>query len=544
MNAFDTRLKNNLFPEMPASFSNRVQKALKTAGVEQKSARPLWIAATAVAAVAAAASLLLVVTNAIRDGGRQNELAPVDTPQTGIETSVPHSSMGPDWNWNTSILSAVNKEAQYTDADVEHYGRAILSFLHELGESEPEELWILCVRSTENFLPANDTGSYVKCELVLAQSSFEPTDGPNLYCIQKHADGEVLWGTIDGSAGPHRVLAKAYGQQRWFFFGSNTNAAGESLGHVSAGYLTGGEPGTDVEFGASLSTDEAREPFKISRHFQQLREYYLVTDGSADLDDAPDLSLLLVTEHSNYAYPIRTGVPELTVITAEEASGLHQHLETIAAQTAKPYDGTNVKNLTVQSDGIAASYADAILAWLKQGGIEPKDLWICGAAPFAYAEENPTDEAYVLAQYTFDGEAGPELFYCQNGTIRWQTNGYDPFRLNTVYDPIRQQNCVFGASPFFDNGPVPVKDAEITYGTAEWSQTNGFSVELPLHEVQTRLAGEHAEWAGEFFLCPYPKETSILSLTFTAHSGETYAPALDTVNTLIASVAPCGVTGS
>ena len=44
MNAFDTRLKNNLFPEMPASFSNGIRKAMNQAGVEPVTS-PLFVVA-------------------------------------------------------------------------------------------------------------------------------------------------------------------------------------------------------------------------------------------------------------------------------------------------------------------------------------------------------------------------------------------------------------------------------------------------------------------------------------------------------------------
>ena len=64
MNAFDIRLQNNLFPDMPPSFSDSVHQALRKAGVQRKVTRAPWIAATAVTALASAAAFVLILSNA------------------------------------------------------------------------------------------------------------------------------------------------------------------------------------------------------------------------------------------------------------------------------------------------------------------------------------------------------------------------------------------------------------------------------------------------------------------------------------------------
>lgn len=542
MNAFDTRLLNNLFPDMPASFETGVHKALKKAGVKPKTDRPFWIAATAIAATAAAASLLLVLTSAFR-GNRHNEVAPGPSAQA---TALPRASSQPDWQWNTGIFAADLQDSRYTQEDAERCGRCILSFLHEIGESEPDELWIIRMKSTESFLPQDDTGNDRSCVLVLAQSRFGESDGPDLYCIQGHADGEVLWGTIDGAPGPHRVLAEAYGQQRWMVFGTNTESNGTPIGHIKAGYLTGGEPGTDVEFGALLTTEESRKPFVNSKHLDRLTEYYLVTDGASDPSSILNRTLLLVTSQASYTFPIRDNVPELQALTAEEAAAIRKDLDALTRPrpTPTPVAGTTVTNLCNLGDGEIQRYADAVLAWLKAGGTEPQTLWLCGYAPFSFSEEEPTDEAYLLAQYEFEGETGPELFLCKDGTILWQTTGYDPYAINTVYDPIEDQNCVFGASPYYDNGPVPVKEVKLSLssgsGTVHWASQDGisFAMELPLETVLSRLGGQQRSSAREYFLCPYPKNMTITGITFIAQNGDSYSPAVDTVNRLAAKNVP------
>ena len=386
----------------------------------------------------------------------------------------------------------------------------------------------------------------MSCVLVLAQSRFGASDGPDLYCIQGHADGEVLWGTIDGAPGPHRVLAEAYGQQRWMVFGTNTESNGTPIGHIKAGYLTGGEPGTDVEFGALLTTEESRKPFVNSKHLDRLTEYYLVTDGESDPSSILNRTLLLVTSQASYTFPIRDNVPELQALTAEEAAAIRKDLDALTRPrpTPTPVAGTTVTNLCNLGDGEIQRYADAVLAWLKAGGTEPQTLWLCGYAPFSFSEEEPTDEAYLLAQYEFEGETGPELFLYKDGTILWQTTGYDPYAINTVYDPIEDQNCVFGESPYYDNGPVPVKEVKLSLssdsGTVHWASQDGisFAMELPLETVLSRLGGQQRSSAREYFLCPYPKNMTITGITFIAQNGDSYSPAVDTVNRLAAKNVP------
>ena len=88
MNAFDTRLINDLFPEMPESFEKSVQKALKKTGAQKHTVQP-WKIVSVVAAVAAvAASFMLVLTSAFQTG-QKHEIAP--------GTSMPDGTVEVGW---------------------------------------------------------------------------------------------------------------------------------------------------------------------------------------------------------------------------------------------------------------------------------------------------------------------------------------------------------------------------------------------------------------------------------------------------------------
>ena len=533
MSTFDIRLKNGLFPDMPESYTNCVHRALEKVGVKPK--RRISIVSVAIAAASIAASFAVILTGAVLHH-QSPESRPgnnVGTDVASTPASVPMASAEPGWNGTTQIIAAKDPDEHYSDADADRFGRIILSFLHECGESEPEELWILRMRPLFETLPTDDTVSYIASVLVLAQSRFGESDGPDLYCIQAHNDGEVLWGTQDGSFGPQRVLSESNGQKRWMIFGTNSTEDG-SMGHIKAGYLTGGEDGTDIEFSAFLTNDESRKPFADSRHTDRLSEYYLTVVGESDLEHVLDLSLLLITDRSNYAFPIRDHVPELVTVSAADATRIRENIENLSSNTAKN-DETTVYNLSNQTSDAAEAYAEAILHWLALRGTKPDELWICGTAQFAFSQEEPDDKAYILAMYEFDGETGPELFCWHNGTILWQTTGYDPYCLNTVYDPAFGMNCLFGFSPAYDNGPIAMEKGQFTVEHAGETFKNDstlFCPERPLAELKRLLSGsKHTEWMRESFICPYPKDYRLKNCVFTTEDGRTFS-APDGVNVL------------
>lgn len=524
MSTFDIRLKNGLFPDMPESYTNCVHRALEKVGVKPK--RRISIVSVAIAATAVAASFAIILTGAVL-----HNQSPESRPGNNVGTelpptppSVPIASAEPDWNGTTQIIAAKDPDERYSDADAERFGRIILSFLHECGESEPDELWILRIRPLHENLLTDDTASYISNVLVLAQSRFGESDGPDLYCIQEHNDGQVLWGTQDGSFGPQRVLGESNGMKRWMIFGTNSSEDG-SLGHIKAGYLTGGEDGTDIEFSAFLTNEESRRPFENSRYYDRLSEYYLTVVGEPDLDHVLDLSLLLITDRSNYAFPIRDHVPELVAVSASDAERIRENIDNLSANTAKNGE-TTVYNLSNQTLDAAESYAEAILHWLELRGTKPDELWICGTARFAFSQEEPDDKAYILAMYEFDGETGPELFCWHNGTILWQTTGYDPYYLNTVYDPEFKMNCMFGFSPAYDNGPIAMEKGQFTVkhvGETFADDSTLLYPERPLAELPKLLSGsKYTGWMRECFICPYPKAYELVNCVFTAEDGRTF----------------------
>lgn len=531
MNAFDIRMKTGLFPEPPASYAACVQNALNMTGAQTKPKRRFSVAHIAIAAAAVAASLAVILLGAALHNGA-SDVRPGSSAGTSLQTtppvsgSLPLASMEPGWTGSTRIFSAVSQEGRFTEEDTDRYGKIILSFLRDCGESEPEELWILIVRSTLGLLPENDTGSYMSCVLVLAQSRFEAGDGPDLYCIQTHADGEVLWGTQDGSLGPCRVLGTFYGQQRWVLFGTNATADG-SLGHIRSCYLTGGEDGTDIEFSGLLTTEESRKPFENSKHFDRLGEYYLTVVAESDPEGVLNRSLLLVTEKSNYLFPIRDNVPELHVLTRADVELIRENNNNLRTHPDRSGE-TDVFNLTNVDADSSKAYADAVLDWLKRGGKEPEELWLCAAERFAFPEQYPTDEAYLLCLYEFDGETGPELFLYKDGEILWQTAGYDPYFINTVYDPVKKMNCAFGFSAAFDNGPLAMERGQLTLRGADVGtfadDSTRFYPERPLEELSGLLSGsKHKDAAREAFIHSYSKDFELVKCVFTTKDGREFS---------------------
>lgn len=531
MNAFDIRMKTGLFPEPPASYATCVQNALNMTGAQTKPKRRFSVAQIAIAAAAVAASLAVILLGAALHNGA-SDVRPGSSAGTNLQptppanSGVPLASEEPGWNGSTLVLAAKDPDGRYTDEDAERFGRIILSFLHECGESEPDELWILRIRTVHDALPADDTADYASNVLVLAQSKFGASDGPDLYCIQGHSDGKVLWGTQDGSLGPCRVLGTFYGQQRWVLFGTNATADG-SLGHIRSCYLTGGEDGTDIEFSGLLTTEESRKPFETSKHFDRLGEYYLTVVAESDPEGVLNRSLLLVTEKSNYLFPIRDNVPELHVLTRADVELIHENNNNLRTHLYRSGE-TDVFNLTNVDADSSKAYADAVLDWLNRGGKEPEELWLCAAVRFAFPEQYPTDEAYLLCLYEFDGETGPELFLYKDGEILWQTAGYDPYFVNTVYDPVKKMNCAFGFSAAFDNGPLAMERGQLTLRGADVGtfadDSTRFYPERPLEELSGLLSGsKHKDAAREAFIHPYSKDFELVKCVFTTKDGREFS---------------------
>ena len=189
----------------------------------------------------------------------------------------------------------------------------------------------------------------------------------------------------------------------------------------------------------------------------------------------------------------------------------------------------SLMNLSVYSDETVASYGTAVIDALKSRGVHfHETIWICGVMPLAFPEEAPTDRAYVLAQYTFDGETGPELFFYRDGKIEWMTQGYDPFRINTVFDASQNLIVVFGASFAYDNGPIEMREGKVklTDGTEET-----FQAQLPLPDM--KKLGLPEEWTSEYYLCAFSAKQSLKSIEIIAKDGHIFFPFDETENRLL-----------
>lgn len=531
MKSFNSHLQNDLFPDMPASFRNRIHDTLRSVGIKPHTIRPWQIAATAVGVASAAAALILVLIGAFRspERGAASPGNPIETSVVETQTSVPvpHASAEPDWAWNTKIFYPIPASENYDDQDAERYANKILAYLNECGESEPEELWILGIKPFMPSLSPTDTANYMSSVLVLAQSDFGVNEGPRLYCLYSHADGSVIWATESGPLGPCKAQTKAYGQTVWFLYGTNPMIDEPSEPYVTRGVITDGSRETEIEFSMLQTHQELCEKLASSA-YPQNSEYFLVTVSEHDWEDGiRNRTLVFETEEGPYEADIATEVPEVLILPAVTGT------ETEPSLQPTPKAQTGIRNLTPYSDQTAMRYGTAILDHLNDAGIKPPEmLLICGAMPLAFPEESPTDRAYVLAQYEFDGETGPELFFYRDGQIEWMTNGYDPFRINTVYDAPENLIIVFGASFAYDNGALEMREGKVTL--TDGSEET-FQAQLPLSEL--KKLGLPEEWTKEFYICAFSPKQTIQSIEITAKDGHIFFPFDETENRLLDLVA-------
>ena len=98
--------------------------------------------------------------------------------------------------------------------------------------------------------------------------------------------------------------------------------------------------------------------------------------------------------------------------------------------TPKPMETTETKVLDLTGRTCLTGepdYGALILRALAANGVStPRELWLCAVDPFSENEDTNGLRALVLAQYTFEGATGPELFLYEDVRIRWMTRGYDP----------------------------------------------------------------------------------------------------------------------
>lgn len=527
---FEKRLQNDLFPNPPASFTRRLTKTLEAEGVKKRAVHPFRIAAMAVGIAAAAASMVLVL------------LAALHTQRTAVE---PLTSLEPtahaqatDAPWSTAVYCMV---PDLTDGNIPHtqeqYAQSILGFLRTKGESEPEELWILGMRPFH--VPQANGDGYRNCVLVVAQHDFgdggrSDWGGTNLYCFSE--DGCVLWGTEGVYHGPAQAAVSMEEQEWHFLFGQNPPLAEPGIPMVTRGAIVGSEPGTDIVFSMFRSHEGVIEQYLQNSSYQNcLQEYFLVTVSEHDwTDDVKNSTLQFDTIEGPYELRIANEVPTVGVITASDAAVLRAQLDALQGQTPAPDDAPVVRNLTALDDETSARYTDAILTALQLCDVEPNELWLCAASEPALDpdpdvqktewRDTSIDRQYLVAQYEFEGECGPELFYYQDNRVLWMTRGYEPYDLNLVHDTARNQTIVFGASCAFDGKPLPMAYAAVKTDDADWNEYEAWC-QLPLATVKERVKNSrYAGFASEFFLLPMKSNLTVLSFSIEALNGQTFTP--------------------
>ena len=145
--AFDNRLQNNLFPEMPASFKRGLKIALEAEGARQRRIRPWMIASAAVAIAAVAASLVLVLTSALKTG-KTHAMSPDDSTTQATSETVLQPTPQVDWSGVTKVFQLAPDYAldHLEMPRQEQIAASILDFLKARGKDESDELWILGVR--------------------------------------------------------------------------------------------------------------------------------------------------------------------------------------------------------------------------------------------------------------------------------------------------------------------------------------------------------------------------------------------------------------
>ena len=134
----------------------------------------------------------------------------------------------------------------------------------------------------------------------------------------------------------------------------------------------------------------------------------------------------------------------------------------------------------------------------------------------------------MLAQYTFEGATGPELFLYEDGRIRWMTRGYEPESVNVLVDEECHITVLFGVSNAYDGRALPMTEGTVTIAGDE---PRTFGPVLPLEKVQQIVEeGPNYDYAREFYLCSLPNGGEVTGMTIEA-AGKTFA-CTGRVNTL------------
>ena len=200
--------------------------------------------------------------------------------------------------------------------------------------------------------------------------------------------------------------------------------------------------------------------------------------------------------------------------------------------TPKPMEITETKVLDLTGRTCLTGepdYGALILRALAANGVStPRELWLCAVDPFSENEDTNGRRALVLAQYTFEGATGPELFLYEDGRIRWMTRGYEPESVNVLVDEECHITVLFGVSNAYDGRALPMTEGAVTIAGDE---PRTFGPVLPLEKVQQIVEeGPNYDYAREFYLCSLPNGGEVTGMTIEA-AGKTFA-CTGRVNTL------------
>ena len=538
---FETRLQNDLFPEMPPSFGRKLKETMENEGVRIKKRPTATGVFTGAVSLVAAAAVLLIVLMGVMGGGKSkmNAAAPGEAAATTpAVTEAPYT-----WDWSTKIIFLAPGFEFVNEEKTKALYTGILTFLKEQGESEPDELWLCAIKSR---CVKEDTGyredGYLSGYYALAQHAFGENDGPELYCLSE--DFEVLWATEGSVPGPNHAVNPEKDNYTGTYQGHFLYGMAPAYAHVTRGALVGSEPGTDVEFSMAASITKVEERLQGSAHLDAAREYFLFTVSAHDWDSVMANPILrFETAEGNVDVNMKTDLPKSTVVLGDRFTfspiptfepnippeptttpDIPDPIPTMDPNsTPKPMETTETKVLDLTGRTCLTGepdYGALILRALAANGVStPRELWLCAVDPFSENEDTNGLRVLVLAQYTFEGATGPELFFYEDERILWMTQGYEPEGINVAVDQARGLTILFGVSPAYDGRPLAMTGGIVAI---ENDEPRTFGPVLPLEKVQ-KLVGEgpNYDYAREFYLCSLPNGGEVTGVMVEA-AGKTF----------------------
>ena len=314
---FETRLQNDLFPEIPPSFGRKLKETMGNEGVKIKKRPTVTGVFTGAVSVVAAAAVLLIVLMGVMGGGKSkmNAAAPGEAAATTpAVTEAPYT-----WDWSTKIIFLAPGFEFVNEEKTKALYTGILTFLKEQGESEPDELWLCAIKSR---CVKEDTGyredGYLSGYYALAQHAFGENDGPELYCLSE--DFEVLWATEGSSPGPNHAVNPEKDNYTGTYQGHFLYGMAPAYAHVTRGALVGTNPKekTDIEFSMATSLTQVQERLEGSAHLNLAREYFLMTVPASSWDSVMENPILrFETLEGPVDVDMKTGLPLISTVMAQ-----------------------------------------------------------------------------------------------------------------------------------------------------------------------------------------------------------------------------------